>query len=53
MNTRPTLYTCECGRIFGAELSGDIGVDPDFLPEFKCDDCLKKEEEESINVHMA
>lgn len=54
MTIRPALYTCECGRIFGAEhINGDIGVDPDFLPKFKCDDCLKKGEEESINVHMA
>lgn len=53
MTTRPELYTCECGRIFGAEYSGDIGVDPDFLPKFKCDYCLKEEEEEEVDVHMA
>ena len=30
------LYVCQHGRIFGAEHSGDIGVDPDFLPTRDC-----------------
>lgn len=53
MTNRPSLYTCKCGRIFGAEYSGDIGVDADFLPLHTCDECLKKEEENNEAVHMA